>query len=278
LQRTISRVGEHLGALRDRVLDAAVLQRHSLVLDVNAATGLLTWEGLRRAPEGGVWALTADAAAGAALCQQAERLPEVERPTVLVGALMNLPALLAVRGEQEVRFDAVVGRNALTRCVDKTAALVRMRACLRPGGRLSLAEVVPRQAQRLSALVDLTELGSDLVARLQAAEAAIYQTPDDPMVNWDVPDLEAALLAAGFVLLSPCWYDMQEEERRITAAHLERWLTVSPERERPSYARRLLPHLTAEELQRVQVCFRRQLLEQIVLWRTTLVYITAAPG
>ena len=40
LQRTISSVGEHLGALRDRVLDAAALQRHSLVLDVNAATGL----------------------------------------------------------------------------------------------------------------------------------------------------------------------------------------------------------------------------------------------
>ena len=58
LQRTVSRVGEHLAALRDRVLDAAALQRHSLVLDVNAASGLLTWEALRRAPEGGVWALT----------------------------------------------------------------------------------------------------------------------------------------------------------------------------------------------------------------------------
>src|SRR5206468_5016858 len=103
----LSRVGEQLGALRDRVLDAAALQRHSLVLDINAATGLLTWEALRRTPEGGVWALTPEPAAGEALCQQAERLPEVERPMVLVGALTDLPALLARRGAQEVRFDAV---------------------------------------------------------------------------------------------------------------------------------------------------------------------------
>jgi putative ATPase len=275
LQRTISRVGEHLGVLRDRVLDAAALQRHSLVLDVNAATGLLTWDALRRTPEGGVWALTPDPAAGEALRQQAERQPAVERPAVLVGALTDLPALLATRGDQEVRFDAVVGRNALTKCADKTGALAQMRACLRPGGRLSLAEVIPRHAQRLSMLVDLTELGSALVARLRAAEETMYQTPTDALVNWDVPDLEAALVAVGFTLVSALQCDTQVEERRITAAHLERWLTVSIDRQRPSYARRLLTQLTAAELQQVAGCMRRQLLDHIVPWQTRLVYITA---
>jgi len=276
LQRTISQVGEHLGALRDRVLDAAALQRHSLVLDVNAATGLLTWEAVRRTPEGGVWTLTPDLAAGEALRQQAERLPEVERPVVLVGALTDLPALLGAQGAQEVRFDAVVGRNALTRCADKTGTLVQMHTCLRPGGRLSLAEVVPRHAQRLSALADLTALDSDLAARWQAAEETMYQTPTDALVNWDVPDLEAALVAAGFTLLAARQWDTQTEERRITAAHLERWLTVSAERERPSYASRLLTHLSAAEVQHVNRCLRRQLLDQIVPWQTRLVYITAA--
>jgi putative ATPase len=276
LQRTISRVGEHLGALRDRVLEAAALQRHSLVLDVNAATGLLTWEALRRTPEGGVWALTPDPAAGEALRQQAERLPEVERPVVLVGALTDLPTLLATRGAQEVRFDAVVGRNVLTRCTDKTAALAQMRACLRPDGRLSLAEVVPRHAQRLSMLVDLAELDSALVARLRAAEETLYQTPTDALVNWDIVDLEAALMAVDLTLVSALQYDTQVEERRITAAHLERWLTVSMDGQRPSYASRLLSQLTAAEVQQVEVCMRRQLLDRIVPWQTRLVYITAA--
>jgi len=300
LQRTVSRVGEHLGALRDRVLDAAVLQRHSLVLDVNAATGLLTWEALRRTPEGGVWALTSDAQAAAALQQQAERLPEVERPSVVLGDLLQLTDLLTAGGAQAaagvqgpwpafrrndpvgrqdhdaVRFDAVVGRNALTRCADKAAALVQIRTWLRAGGRLSLAEAVPRQAQRPSALVDLTELESDLTGRLQAAEDAIYQAPDDPLVNWDLPDLEAALQAAGLRLHTALAYETHAEERRLTAAHLARWFTVSDSPGRPTYASRLRVCLSATELQRVEACFRRQLLDQIVPWRTTLVYVVAS--
>src|SRR5262249_56362708 len=119
-ERASSGVGEHPGALRDRVRAAAALQRHSLVLDVNAATGLLPWEALRRAPAGGVWALTSDAQAAAALQQQAERLPEVERPIVVLGDLIHLADLLTACGDQEVRFDAVGGRNALTRVADQT--------------------------------------------------------------------------------------------------------------------------------------------------------------
>src|SRR5262249_41956698 len=164
----------------------------------------------------------------------------------------------------------------LTRCADKAATLVQMRTWLRAGGRLSLAEAVPRQTQRPSALVDLRELGSDLEARLQAAEEAIYHAPDDPLVNWDLPDLEAALHAAGLRLHTALTYEIQAEERHLTAAHLARWFTVSAGSGRPTYASRLRASLSAAELQRVEACFRRQLLDQIVPWRTTLVYITAS--
>jgi hypothetical protein len=85
LQRTIGNAGERLGRVRDRVLDAARLQRHHVVLDLNAGSGPLTGEILRRAPEGGTWALARDRQAGEGLRQQAERLPELRRPAVLVG-------------------------------------------------------------------------------------------------------------------------------------------------------------------------------------------------
>jgi putative ATPase len=211
-----------------------------------------------------------------ALQQQAERLPEVEQPVVLVGDILHLPDLLHARGNQDVRFDAAVGRNVLTRCVDKTAALASVRACLRDGGRLSLVEVVPRRAQRLSALVDLTELGADLAARLQGAEEAMYHDVDDPLVNWDLPQCEAALQVAGFQVQGQLRHDTQEDERQITAAYLSRWFSVSAAAARPSYASRLRTHLSGEELRRVEACFRRQLLEQIVPWRTALVYVVAS--
>src|SRR5690606_21301680 len=74
LQRTIAGNGRQLGALRDRLFEMASVQRHHLLLDANAGSGLLTWEAVRQAPEGGVWAITADEAAGEALRQQAARL------------------------------------------------------------------------------------------------------------------------------------------------------------------------------------------------------------
>ena len=279
LQRTVSRVGEHLGALRDRVLDAAALQRHSLVLDANAHTGLLTWEALRRAPEGGVWSLTQDARSAEAVRQQAARLPELQRPRLLVGGVDELPALLKACGDEAVRFDAVVGRSVLSGQADKGGVCAVLHACLRDTGRLCLAEVVPRRAQRLSALVDLTQLGEDMAGRLQAAEDAAYRADDDPLVNWDAPELEVILRAAGFELRAPLGVETQDEERRITEDTLTRWFGDPTRRanRRPSYAQHLLKCLSANEVARVEACYRQQLRDQIVPWRTSWVYVTATP-
>ena len=94
LQRTISGAGERLGKLRDRVLDACRLPRHGLVLDLKAGSGLLTWEALRRVPEGGVYALARSRRDADALRQLAERLPAPERPVVMEGRIGELPLFL----------------------------------------------------------------------------------------------------------------------------------------------------------------------------------------
>ncbi|NOZ28790.1 MAG: AAA family ATPase [Chloroflexi bacterium] len=273
LQRTIGDVGEHLAALRDRVMDAAGLQRHHLVLDLNAGSGLLTWEALRRVPEGGVWTLARTAREAEALRELAARLPEVERPIVMQGDLDELPELLAARGDADVRFDAVVGRNALTRHPDKPAALRRIATLLRPGGRLSLAEAIPRRAQRLYRLVPLDRLGSDLAERVIQAEEAIYADPDDPMVNWDASDLEAALEAAG---LSDIRLEVVEQptEVHITPALIERWFD-SASKDRPSYGQRLAAHLSAEQIDEVRDLFARTLTGQTVAWVSVIAYVRA---
>ncbi len=180
--------------VRDQLFALADVQRHHLVLDVNAGSGLLTWEAVRQAPEGGVWALAADPDAGEALRQQAERLPEVERPSILIGAPDELAFLLALRDEEDLRFDRVLGRNLLD-LNDGLAANEEMLAglvtYLLPGGRLVLAHPVPRHTQRL---VDLIDWDGDeaLAERVRAAEEAIYANPDDPLVSWDADDLADA--------------------------------------------------------------------------------------
>ena len=136
LQRTIANSGRNLEHLREKLFELASVQRHHLVLDLNAGTGLLTWEAVRRAPEGGVWSLTLDDNTGTALRQQAQRLAELERPAVLIGEFGELDGLLELRGEAELQFDAIIGRNAFTRQVSGGLQLGGLAARLRPGGRI----------------------------------------------------------------------------------------------------------------------------------------------
>jgi putative ATPase len=274
LQRTVDNAGERLGRLRDRVLDAAGIQRHHVVLDLDAGSGLLTWEVLRRAPEGGTWALARDREAGEGLRQQAERLPLLERPVVLVGRPAELPDLLALRGEDDVRFDAIVGRNALGPLADKEGALRLLAALMQPGGRVSLAETVVRRAQRLYDLVDLSSLGEDLGQRLVEAEEAIYgDGSDNPLIAWLAADLAQSLEVAGFreVQFEEA---AQEGEALVSSATLDRWFATAAEGERLSYAQHLLRCLSAEELARVEALFRRQLAGQAVSWQTWVVFLS----
>ncbi|NJN55925.1 MAG: hypothetical protein HC804_14975 [Anaerolineae bacterium] len=157
LQRTISNSGRNLGQQRDRLFALAAMQRHHLILDINAGSGLLTWEAVRRAPEGGVWALTADPQAGDALRQMAEKLPEMERPSILIGALTELPYLLSLRGETEQQFDRILGRNLFTDYrlpITDYEALGKLREWLLLDGRLCLIQTIPRHGQRLGQLVE----------------------------------------------------------------------------------------------------------------------------
>jgi putative ATPase len=270
LQRAIAGSGRQLAALRDTIFERAAIQRHHLILDLNAGSGLLTWEALRRAPEGGVWAVTADATAGEALRQQAARLPELERPAVLIGDLAELDYLLALRGEEELRFDRILGRNPFTRSGPAAAVLAALAARLLPGGRLVVAQTIPRRTQRL---YELVEWGNETALRekVAAAEEAIYADADDPLVNWDERDLAAALEAAG--LSVEVRLEQQTEERLITAAHLARWYGEG-EGERPSYAARLASGgLSAAEVKAVRARYERQLAEQTVQWNASLAFL-----
>ncbi|RIK35307.1 MAG: AAA family ATPase, partial [Chloroflexi bacterium] len=276
LQRTISSAGERLAALRDRVLDGAKLKRHSLVLDLKAGSGLLTWEALRRVPEGGVYALARTERDAEALRQLAERLPEVERPRVMHGSLADLPALIAAEGgaaQPSPTFDALVGYNALIDVADKQAAIQGLVSLIAAHATISLAERIPRHTQRLYQLVDLGELGQELAERVVAAEEAIYADPDDPLVNWDADDLRQFFSKAG--LSVELATEAESSELQVTAGVIERWFAPSGS-DRPSYGERLAQHLSTAEVAQVQALFERQLLNQVVAWRGRLLYLTGS--
>lgn len=280
LQRTIGSTGRNLGQMRDHLFELSQVQRHHLLLVVQAASGLLTWEAVRRTPEGGVWALATGQKAGEALRQQAQRLPELERPTILIGTIDEVDYLLSLRGEGDLHFDRVLARNPFTgsgrwSLRDKEwSALVKNQ--LLPDGLFCFVQVVPRQGQRLYRLVNWEEAPPGLAGKVEEAEEAIYHDPEDPLVNWDVADLEVTLHEVGFESVQ-LQVERQTEERRITTGQLARWFEADEVYEgRPGYGRRLhATGLRADEVETVTRLYRRQLEGETVQWESQLVYVVA---
>jgi putative ATPase len=272
LQRVMGEASAHLEAVRQRIFAALELERHHLVLDLNAGTGLLTWEALRRVPEGAVWAHTADRTSAIGLQEMAAHLPEIERPVVLQGDLLQLAERVEDR-EPGVRFDAIVGRNALSGLAEKGPAALVLGRLLSSQGRLSLVETLSRQAQRLYRLAELDSLGQDLRERLVQAEEAIYADPGNPQVNWDADDLEAAFLAAGFARLR-LQTQTGQTSRRITSQQLGHWFNPGGEK-RHTYAGYLRQRLDEEEIGQERKLFERQLLNQTVTWSSVYVFLVA---
>jgi len=172
-----------------------------------------------------------------------------------------------------LRFDAIVGRNALGPLPGKVETLRLLAGWLQPGGRLSLAETAVRHAQRLYDLLDLSSLDGDLRRRVVEAEDAIYADKDDPLVNWEAGDLQHALEAAGFREVA-VQEETQQAEMLIGTATLDRWFELEADRDRPSYAQHLLRRLSTSELAGIQALFVRQLAGQTVRWQTRIVFAT----
>jgi putative ATPase len=297
LQRTLSGTSENLARLRDTVIESARLERHHVVLDLRAGTGLLTWEAVRRVPEGGVWALAADSQAAEGLRQQAERLSALDRPHLLAGSLLDLERLLQGGADGTAqRFDAIVGRSPLTEITaQERVQIARILAGrLAPSGRISLAQTLPRHTQRIYRLTDLSPLGEQVSARIAAAEEAIYADPDDPWVNWDESDLEDAFRRAGLASVE-VRVETTRTEVRVTASLLERWFslpsvplaqTAGEKRVRPTYAQHLMrapasgeteagPPLDESDLLAYRGLLERSCLNQPVRWTSSTAFIVA---
>ncbi|MEM9273950.1 MAG: AAA family ATPase [Cyanobacteria bacterium P01_F01_bin.143] len=274
LQRTVSQVGKQLGEIRDHLFALAQPQRHHLILDLNAKTGLLTWEALRQVPEGGVYACVDNQTEAEAINQQAAILPELLRPIVFKATINELPDLLGGQQVPDIRFDCIMGRNALKLETDKAETVKNLVPWLNSGGRLILAETIPRHTQRLYALLQPGWLSSELLAKVQKAEEAIYDDSSDPMINWDLGDLQRDLEKLGLIVKAE--EERSQAEILITTKLLERWFADNSH-QRSTYRNHLEKVLTSSEVAKVQKVFEKYLNYQTVTWSSTVAYLKIFP-
>jgi len=270
-----------LTSIRDRIFSPLPVQRHSRILDADARTGLLLWEALRRAPEGGVWGVVASPDEAALLQHRMKELEQAMRPSILqpdrplaemaraLSSLESEQIMPALGVDPAIRFDFVVGRDLFTRLpASDRAALTRLLlAILAPEGALSVAQIIPALGQRLSSLVQLDS--ASFTKKLEAAEVRAYSDPSNDLVNWNQEELAAACREAGARDVSVETVPLIDS-RRITDREMELWLAPDS-----SYGRALAAGLESRELARVHEAFRAQLAGREVSWTSTVAFVVA---
>jgi putative ATPase len=222
----------------------------------------MAWEALRSVPEGGVYALIYQESEAIALQEQATSLPELLRPEVSYGSLIELPEAIA-----SMQFEAIIGYNALMREPDKLACIQQLANLLQPHGKIALYESIPKHTQRIYKLINLPDAFGD---RWMQAEEAIYTNPDDSMTNWDIDDLRLAFEKVDLKV------EIEVEQittpMQISTALLNRWFSKS--QTKPSYASHLAKFLTDDEIAIAQQLLTNKLFNKTVDWVSSAATIT----
>jgi putative ATPase len=270
LQRTINQAGQQLAKVREHIFGQAQIQRHHLVLDLQANSGLLTWEALRRVPEGGVFSVVNSGAAAEQLASQADALPFLTRPIILNTPLTNLVATLEQQ-QPGIKFDWILGRNALAEEVEKGVIVQQLSGVLAEQGQIILVERLPQQGQRLYQWV--SGVDAKLMKRWRAAEEAIYDPKKgDELLNWRVEDWVDLWQNKGFEVKVEL--ESVTQNIYVTTQLLERWFTVGGSG--GSYADRLRQSLDGEVVERVCSIMTQQLLHQTIIWNSTFINIVSS--
>jgi len=149
LRRTVSSIGARLAQVREAVVELADLRRHHLVLDLAAGSGLLTWEAVRRVPEGCVYAASANLEHVSTLQQRAERLDVLQRPFAFHASPSRAPSALS-EARPGVVLDVVIGRDVTASIDEPVAWLGELGASVAPEGVLVLADTDAARAPRPS--------------------------------------------------------------------------------------------------------------------------------
>ena len=173
LKRASLGISSQAEDIRCQIFKAWPQERHLNFVDLKAGTGLLVWEARRRFPAGLTVAITANSAEAEIIRFYAQRLSELERPLILTGPLAHLLAEGLPDELRGIAFEAVACRNLLVDFERPEFVGEVFNALLAKGGRVSLAERLPKDGQRLSDCILAWEEGRRIIERI---EERIFKT------------------------------------------------------------------------------------------------------
>ncbi|HEX2958532.1 MAG TPA: AAA family ATPase [Chitinispirillaceae bacterium] len=231
-ERSLGSRGRELDTIRKQVISQADLRKTDLVLDLDARTGLLTFEALRHVDQGGVFAIAHNDDAYDTLRKTCERIDILTRPNIILCTDAQFPQELSQKLDTRLKFNAIIGRNVIQRLADKKNALTLFAQYLEKDGRIVLAESIPSEGQRISELLSTREDPS-FIDKLTLVELEIYNDPVNPAVNWNSSTLNE-LLQTIDRFKSKITVHEEFSERTIRPTEIDYWFRKSGENEKSS--------------------------------------------
>jgi putative ATPase len=238
--RAESSAPARLSLVRRALYDNVAPSRADRVLVLDSREGYLVWEALRRCPEGTVAAIARNAEEAELTRQYASTLPEMERPLIAELPISSLSQASLEAAFGFSRFDLVVGRDLFT---DAPATLLKLLCATLPGAKLVIAQSLPRESGRLSA-VFAEALGAEPAGALAAFEEWFYSRTDIAALGMSRAVLEEELNASG---LEPALEtERATYPRFVSQADIDAWLSPSS-----AYGSSLVERLSAADVARI---------------------------
>lgn len=270
-ERTMGTTGELMGQLRELFFHMVDVKRDSLTLNINAGSGLLTGEALRRSPEGTVYALVHNQQEEAILQQQFQTGDTfsdlVIQSTSVDGDTPDFSSL----AEHNIQFDLIIGRNYLSKGETIEQKLNAINTLMTADGICLLGDNIPGQGQRLSEYLEDSPLDRNLFKKVLKAEEEIYSGHKNSLVNWNPEAVRTCYQSAGLEIQQEKTVTLKTDTL-ISRKRIEGWFSKGDSNKK-RYVDYLSVFLTLEEIDIVKQHFSRTCLNRVVQWKSVWLFV-----
>ncbi|HMB18620.1 MAG TPA: class I SAM-dependent methyltransferase [Gaiellaceae bacterium] len=258
---------ENLAVVRERVLDAAALERGETLLDVGCGNGLIGFGALDRGARQVVFADVS-----AALLEDCR---ELAAKAGVVGRCRFVEAQAEdLRGVADESLDVVTTRSVLIYVADKERAFREFHRVLLPGGRASIFEPINRfglEERRGTWGYAVDGEAAGLIGKVIDSFRS-FQPEDDPMFDFDERDLFSLAERAGFF---PVTLEYRAEAIPLEPRSWESFLHSAPNPKIPTFAEAMDAALTADEHEVLVTELRPAVEEGRGVWRMGSAFLRA---
>ena len=272
-RRTESGVESQALKVRDALLARWKNNRHDRVLIPSDPAGALLWEVHRRVPEGGTTVLCESPRIFDALSWLAGGIPESERPRLIRGTLGSENGLDLLEKEN-VRFDAILGRNLLVRCTDTAEQKTVLSAAAElaaPAAVLLLAETQAAEGSSISEFLNPGRIPEDLLKLFSNGETEIRTRMEN---QTQINNLVSTITGAGWQ--EPATERVElTEERFLNESLLNSWFSTDNESGFGSMMASVIGEKSWSKLKRLLVA---ELAGRSVSWRSSITILQTRPG